>query len=178
MKYLFSILGYIFIIYPLKRFIIPFSKYILESGYFLSSLFLGYMLFYVFDFNSDKLSGALQERFLRDIWIFKWMITPLITIMGIEISPLTILNLIIIFFIIIKIIEIIKLVFDKVKQTFGDVLLVLLWCYYTLAGETENSVLLITKDEAKTKIYMYFIILLTIIVCIINDIFGFYLGGI
>lgn len=168
LKYNFSILAYIFVIYPIKRFIYPVFTILIKESYMLLFIGVGYTLFYLYDWDPQHLATDLANKIINeDIWAIEWFFSPLITIGLIEVSPASLVLVCLGGIIIIRTYLVFRKLYRQFKMVAGDILLVLLWCYYTVAGKKELSVMLISADEAKHKIVMYLIIGLVLILSII-----------
>lgn len=178
-RYFIYIAIYICIIYPVKRFFIPLYAWLVNNVYMFFFLISMTGWLYMYDFDIKRLSFELSDKLLKqNLDAIKWAFTPIITIFGYALSPLNILILLVILALVIKIVLMLRIFANRIKTIFGDVLVVVLWCYYTLFGDRENSVLLITKDEAKIKIYMYVILAIVIgvvvLVCVPDLWLGFF----
>jgi hypothetical protein len=148
----------------MKRFIFPFYYWALKNAYMFAAFLAGYLLLYLYDFDYQRLGTELSTKLVNsDKWFLEWLITPLVW----WVTPLHIILGATLFLLIMKIYEVIWLFFKQIKQLSGDLLISVMWCYYLCIGDKENSVMLITKDEAKSKMYMYTIIAVVLILLLI-----------
>ncbi|MCJ7697711.1 MAG: hypothetical protein MUO73_05220 [Thermoplasmata archaeon] len=165
LKYFISIIGYILVVYPIKRFIYPILTWVIQNAYLFGMILFCYIGLYLYNWDLSKIANDLTIKlFSEDIWVINQLITPFIIIGEYPISLAVILLSILTMIVLIKIYELIKLLFKQIKQVLGDVLLVTLWCYYKLLGKQEESVMLISGSEAKIKLYMYAIIFIVIVI--------------
>lgn len=167
-KYILSILGYALIVYPLKRFVFPFYHWMLENIYLFMATLIGYILLYLYDFDIQKIITELTNKTIEnDMPFWTWVFNPILSLGGFDISPVEIILYGIIVMACARLLLLIRGVFRQVKQVFGDFLIVVMWVYYTLSGNAENSVLLITRDEVKAKLQMYVVIFIVLALAIL-----------
>lgn len=168
LKYILSILGYVFIIYPIKRFVYPFFKYYIHEADMLFLVLVVYTGLYLYDFDIQRLATELSTKLVKEnAPLIMWFFTPLMTIWAFKIYPLDFIILGFFIVIVIKLYEMVSAFYKQIRLVAGDVLLVTLWCYFTLVGKKELSVMLITSEEAKHKLAMYFLIALVLVISFI-----------
>jgi len=166
-KYFLSILGFAFIVYPIRRFIVPTLKFIQQNAYGLAFIGTFYAGLYLYDFNASRLFNDFFNKLLKeDMWAVQWFMSPFLTIGFIEISPALVFLWILLGILCLKVFQLLHQAWDGVRVMFGDLLLLMLWCYYRISGRTEESVMLISSDEAKNKAALWGIVILTVIIIV------------
>lgn len=168
LKYLASIIGFITIIYPLKRFIIPFWTFLLNSSATLWAMGLIWICLYMYDYDITKFCQTFVDKLMREYGseVVSFFIDPVVIVFGYEITwAHGILALLFMVFIT-RLYQVAKLGWVQLKRLFGDILIVLLWLYYRIRGQNENAVMLINRDELKNKLWMYIIIVVVLILSI------------
>lgn len=167
LKYAISLLGFIFIVYPLRTYVIPFWLWVLENASTFWSMALIWVILYLYDYNLTELAQTFANKVVdQDIWIFTWMLTPLVSFWGYGIQPVSVILFIMAMIAFTKVYQLFRVAFTQFKKMFGDVLIVVLWVYYRLTGQRENAVMLITGDEAKNKLVMYVLILIVLLLSV------------
>lgn len=167
LRYILSILGFVVIVYPVRRFIVPALNYLQKEAYLFALLLFFYAGLYMYDFNLTAMINAFFVKLLaEDMWFIEWMITPVIPWLDIYSSPFMLVFAVLVGILMIKIYQLVLVAWRQINMLFGDLLLVLLWCYYRMTGNEEESVMLISSDEAKNKAAMYGIILLIAVIIV------------
>lgn len=166
-KYAISILAYVVFLYPLKRFLIPLWLFLLDNAQAFWSTVVILVLLYMYDFNIMRFVDELIDKISdNDMWVVTWFFSPWVDVLGFPISPADILLFFLLCIAATKLYAGIRMGWVQIRRFFGDFLIVVLWVYYRLRGETENSVVLISKDEAKNILWMYFIILVVLVLSV------------
>jgi hypothetical protein len=167
LKYFISLAVFILIIYPFKTFIIPFWLFILDNATMFWSGAIILVGLYLYDFNAGLLVSTLIHKLINeDFWIYTWFFSPQVDILSRPISPADVVLFFLGCVIVTKLYKLVKVSWVHFRRVFGDILIVMLWGYYKLRGLEENSMMLITSDEAKGKIWMYILIIVVIILSI------------
>jgi hypothetical protein len=76
-----------------------------------------------------------------------WIITPLVTIFGYDITPLHCIFVGLILLLLYRISMVIKDIFDMIKTISGHILMVSLWLWFTVIGNQEKAIMYITSPE-------------------------------
>lgn len=164
LKYILSMLGFVLIVYPIRRFIVPFLNFLQKEAYMFGMLLFFYAGLYMYDFNATRMINDFTNKLItEDMWFIEWLATPVIPALGRYSCPWALVYVILLGILAIKIYQLFQVAWRQINMMFGDLLLVLLWCYYRITGNEEESVLLISSDEAKNKAAMYGIIVLIIV---------------
>lgn len=115
------------------------------------------------DFDIITMVTTFFDKLLTENnWLIEWFLTPVVNVPFVDTSPAMILVVSMFIVLAVKITEMIRIMFTQIKMIFGDVLIAILWIYYTVFGHSDKSVMLITKDEAKAKMHMYLVIAVVI----------------
>jgi len=166
-KYFLSILGFALIVYPIRRFIVPTLKFIQQNAYGFAFVGTFYAGLYLYDFNASRLFNDFFNKLLtEDMWAIEWLMSPFLTIGFLEISPALVFLWILLGILCLKVFQLLNQAWVGVRVMFGDLLLLMLWGYYRLAGRTEESVMLISSDEAKNKAALWGIVILIVIIIV------------
>ena len=162
LKYLLSILSFVFIVYPIRRFIVPLLNYLQKEAYLFGMILFFYGGLYMYDFNATRMINDFTNKLVtEDMWFIQWLITPIVPDVVYS-CPFMAVYAVLVGVLMIKVYQLFQVAWRRINMLFGDLLLVMLWCYYKIIGNEEESVMLVSSDEAKNKAAMYGIIVLIV----------------
>lgn len=157
-----AIAGYIFVVYPLKYIIHPILRIIYENIYVILACFVMWVNFTIAGSPSEA-NALLSAKLRANPGSVMWIIEPIITIYGTEITPLMLFTLLLGALIIYRAYDILNEVWWYIKMWVGHILMISLWGWYTLIGNKEMSMMCLRSPlEKRSLLVFYGLILIAI----------------
>ncbi len=163
-KMAFAIFLYFCIIYPIQFIIYPIIRIIYTNIYlfFIWFFFWAMAIMGVFDNFNETFSQKIIEKHIDLMWIIK----PIITIFGFEITPITILMVIMVLLLIYRMGEVILSTIDMIKVILGQTLMAVLWLWFTIFGDKDRAVMFIQSPNERRSILIFWGMLVLAIIAV------------
>jgi hypothetical protein len=159
-----AIAFFIFVYYPIKYVIYPFIKIIYENIYILAAVFVMWVNFTITGSPAEA-NRLLSEKVRANPSGFVWIVQPIITVWGFDLTPIVIVTIILFLLLIYRAYDVISQVWDILKTWAGHILMISLWGWYTLIGNKEKSLMFLRNpDEQRSLIIFYGLVILVIII--------------
>jgi hypothetical protein len=138
-------------------------KIIYENIYIFAALVLMWVNFTITGSPAEA-NRMLSEKIRANPNGFLWLVQPVITVGGFDVTPIVLVTILIFLLLIYRAYDVISQVWDTLKMWAGHILMISLWGWYTLIGNKEKSLMFLRNpDEQRSLLIFYGLVMLVII---------------
>ncbi len=161
-----AILFFICVVYPTKNILYPITKMIYDNIYVIACWFLLWVTILIVG-SPTEINKRLSEKIISDHITLDWIVYPIVTINGFEVTIFTAITVILSCLLLYKLFSIVSDAWKLIKMWSGHILLISLWGWFTLIGDQKNSMMCLKSPEEKRSLIYLYLFMLTCVVFVI-----------